>query len=156
KQTTRSLLIFGRQFVESSIRSLADGSSHAAGLIVGIAVDGAALAQMPTFLEGVLQERQHPFVLARLVKNALNQVRRLERQADDSRGFNNGALQLSARHRSEHHLLPRQEFSDMLMSNQGIIEVGAHRPDDGYWRSLRGIQQQCDEAIDVLLVLCIA
>ena len=99
EQLARGLLILGRKRLKGPLRRDPNSFSHPARSRIGIAGHRVALAQRPGFLEGVLQERQHALVLARLVEDALHQARRIECKSDFLRRLDDGALQLGTRHR---------------------------------------------------------
>src|SRR5215510_5785515 len=72
EELARGLLIPGRKGVKRPLRSDPDRLSDATRSGVSIAADAVSSAQRPGFLEGILQKRQHAFVLPRLVEDILD------------------------------------------------------------------------------------
>jgi hypothetical protein len=149
KQLARGRFVGGRERVERPFRRHPDRLAHAARPRIGAGRHRAAFALVPGLLQRVLQQGQHALVLARLVENALDQIRRIECESQAAGRLRDRGLQLVARHRPEQDLPRRQERFYLRVTHERIVEVGADRADHRHRTSARGRQQEIDETTDV-------
>ncbi len=154
KSLARCLLIVRRKRLKGLLRRVPNGFSDPARARIGISRQTISLALIPGFLESVLQEREHALVLARLIEDALHQVGRIEYKSNFFCWLDNCLFQFRPQHFAKQQLTTRQYRFDLLMPNEGIIEVSAHGADHCNRRGSRCSQQQAYEAIDVSGVLC--
>ena len=149
KQLARGRFVGGRERVERTFRRHPDRLAHAARPRIGAGSHRAAFALIPGLLQRVLQQGQHALVLARLVENALDQIRRIECESQATGRLRDRGFQLVARHRPEQDLPRRQERFYLRVTHERIVEVGADRADHRHRTSARRRQQEVDETTDV-------